>query len=83
MPRLILRDDRYRRVEAMLSGEAGDRGVTAKNNRLFVDAVPWVARTGAPWHDLPKTFGPWNSAYCDLRAGRIAASGIVSPRNWR
>lgn len=63
MARLIRRDDPYRRIEEMLPGKATDVGVTAKDNRLFVEAVLWVARTGAPWRDLPKRFGPWNSVY--------------------
>ncbi len=63
MARVILRNDQYRRIEAMLPEKAGDVGVTAKDNRLFVEAVLWVARTGSPWRDLPETFGPWNSAY--------------------
>lgn len=74
MPRLILRDDQYRRIEAMLSGKASDCGVTAKNNRLFVEAVLWVARTGAPWRDLPRSFGSWNSAY--KRFARWSDRGI-------
>lgn len=56
MPRLMLRNDQYSRIEAMLPGKASDVGVTAKNNRLFVEAVLWVARTGSPWRDLPTTF---------------------------
>ena len=63
MPRKILRDDQYTRIEAMLPGKATDVGVTAKDNRLFVEAVLWIARTGAPWRDLPASFGPWNSVY--------------------
>lgn len=63
MPRKILRDDQYARIEAMLPGKATDVGVTAKDNRLFVEAVLWIARTGAPWRDLPTSFGPWNSVY--------------------
>jgi transposase len=47
----------------MLPGKASDCGVTAKDNRLFVEAVLWIARTGSPWRDLPKLFGPWNSSY--------------------
>jgi transposase len=63
MTRLILRDDQYGRIETMLPGKASDVGVTAKDNRLFIEAVLWVARTGSPWRDLPKSFGPWNSAH--------------------
>lgn len=62
VPRL-LRDDPWRRIESLLPGKAGDPGHTAMDNRLFVDAVLWIARVGAPWRDLPKAFAPWNSVY--------------------
>jgi len=63
MPRKILRDDQFARMESMLLGKASDVGVTAKDNRIFVEMVSWIARTGAPWRDLPQSFGPWNSVY--------------------
>ena len=63
MPRMMLRDDQYERVALLLPGKAGDRGRTAADNRLFVEAVLWMARTGAPWRDLPAEFGRWNSVY--------------------
>ncbi|GAB2731432.1 hypothetical protein GCM10027172_25930 [Halomonas garicola] len=48
MSRLKLRDDQWERIEHLLPGKASDCGVTAKDNRLFVEAVLWIARTGAP-----------------------------------
>ena len=63
MVRKVLRDEQWARIESMLPGKASDRGVTAKDNRLFVEAVLWIARVGAPWRDLPAVFGPWNSVY--------------------
>jgi transposase len=63
MPRLNLRDDQWDRIAPELPGKPGDRGRTAANTRLFVDAVLWMARSGAPWRDLPEAFGPWNSVY--------------------
>jgi transposase len=74
MPRLILRDDQYQRIEAMLPGKPGDVGVSAKDNRRFVESVLWIARTGSPWRDMPKSFGPWNSAY--KRFARWSDSGV-------
>jgi|ERR1700693_4190362 len=66
MLRTALRDDQWVRIENLLQGKAGDRGRRGVNNRLFVEAVLWVARTGNPWRDLPTEFGSWNSTYVRL-----------------
>lgn len=58
-----LRDDQFKRIAALLPGKASDPGRTAADNRLFVEAVLWIGRTGSPWRDLPPQFGPWNSVY--------------------
>jgi len=63
MPRLNLRDDQWERIAHLLPGKPGDRGRCAADNRLFVDAMLWMARSGAPWRDLPEEFGLWNSVY--------------------
>ena len=63
MLRRWLRDDQWQRLEPMLPGKASDPGRTAEDNRLFIEAVLWIARTGCPWRDLPAEFGPWNSVY--------------------
>ena len=57
MDRFILRDDQWARIEALCPGKKSDCGVTAKDNRLFLEAVLWIARTGSPWRDMPKEFG--------------------------
>jgi len=74
MPRLLLRDDQWKRIESLLQGKAGDRGRTGTDNRLFVEAVLWMARTGVPWRDLPPEFGPWNSVF--RRFSRWADKGV-------
>jgi transposase len=43
-------------------------------NRLFVDAVLWILRTGAPWRDLPPAFGHWNSVF--VRFNRWSQKGV-------
>ena len=70
----MLRDDQWARIEGLLQGKHGDRGRTGANNRLFVEAVLWMARTGAPWRDLPPEFGPWNTAF--RRFSRWADKGV-------
>ena len=49
MARRILRSDQWERIKDLLPGKPGDRGVTAADNRLFVEAILWLLRTGAPW----------------------------------
>jgi transposase len=63
MPRTILKDDQWERIAALVHGKPGDSGRQGLNNRLFVEAVLWIARTGSPWRDLPVEFGVWNSVY--------------------
>ena len=43
------------------------RSRPAKDNRLFVEAVLWIARTGSPWRDLPPSLGHWNSVFTRFR----------------
>lgn len=74
MNRKILRDDQWERIEGLLPGKKTDKGVTAKDNRLFVEAVLWIARTGAPWRDLPSSFGHWHRVY--VRYNRWSKKGI-------
>src|SRR3954462_5983297 len=63
MRRHEIKDEDWERIKDLLPGQPGDPGVTAKDNRLFVNAVLWIAKTGAPWRDLPERFGPWGSVW--------------------
>ena len=44
-------------LEPHLPGSRGSVGRPASDNRLFVNAIFWIIRTGAPWRDLPPDFG--------------------------
>ena len=63
MTRHELTDALWSRIEPHLPGKASDPGRTGRNNRLFFEAVLWLARTGAHWRALPDEFGKWNSVY--------------------
>ena len=52
----------------LLPGKTSDPGRTAADNRLFVNGVLWVLRSGAHWHDLPERYGKWKSRAQALRA---------------
>jgi transposase len=74
MRRYAVRDDQWERIKDKLPGRDGHVGATAKDNRLFVEAVIWKFRTGAPWRDLPERFGDWNNIH--RRFSRWAESGV-------
>ena len=67
-------DEHWERIGDLLPGKEGDPGVTAADNRLFVDAVLWIGKTGAPWRDLPERFGNWNSVW--RRFDRWSRKGV-------
>lgn len=69
-----LRDDQWSRIEGLLPGRKDTVGGTAKDNRLFVEAVLYRYRAGIPWRDLPERFGDWKNVH--RRFSRWAASGI-------
>lgn len=68
-----LTNDEFARIEPLLSGRPGTPGRNATDNRQFINAVLWIARTGAPWSDLPERFGTYDSVY--QRFNRWAKKG--------
>ena len=72
--RYELTDAQWRRIEDLLPGKASDPGRTGADNRLFVNAVLWVLRSGAPWSDLPERYGKWKSVH--KRFMRWAITGV-------
>lgn len=74
MNRYLLSDAQWQRIEYLLPGKLTDKGGRAADNRLFVEAVLWIARTGSPWRDLPREFGNWHSVY--VRFSRWETYGV-------
>ena len=71
--RHAISDGDWERIKDLLPGRTGQTGWLARDNRLFIDAVLWIAKTGAPWRDLPLRFGKWNSVW--KRFDRWSAKG--------
>jgi putative transposase len=69
----MLSEAQWERI-AELSGKVGDPGSSGHDNRLFVEAVLWIARTGSPWRDLPEGFGKLFTVY--TRFWRWAQKGV-------
>ena len=72
--RHALRDDQWERIRNLLPGREGTVGVTAKDNRLFVEAVLYRYRAGIPWRDLPERFGDFRVVH--MRFSRWAKTGV-------
>jgi len=74
LSRRTLSNAQWARIEPLVPGKKGDRGRSGTDNRLFVDAVLWLARTAAPWRDLPPELGYWKTVYTRFR--RWSQSGV-------
>ncbi len=74
MEKQELNDHVWTLMEPHLPGKASDPGRTGQNNRLFMEAIFWLARTGAHWRALPAYFGKWNSVY--VRFNRWCRDGV-------
>ena len=54
MDRLVLSDDQWERIAPLVIGRPDQKGSTGRDNRMFVEGVLWIVRTGSPWRDLPE-----------------------------
>lgn len=81
MSRRTLTDAQWARIEPLVPGKAGDRGRSGADNRRFVDAVLWLARTAAPWRDLPPDLGNWRTVHCRFRRWTLSGVERSGPRS--
>lgn len=66
--RYELTDDEWNRIVDLLPPEnTGKQGRPRKDNRTIVNGMVWIARSGAPWRDLPERYGPWETVYSRFR----------------
>lgn len=57
---MVIDDEMWIRLKALLPKPKGRHG---GNDRMFMEALCWIMRTGAPWRDLPVEYGPWQTTY--------------------
>jgi transposase len=76
MRRHEITDEQWGSIKELLPGKPGDPGVTAKDNRLFMNAIMYVAKTGIPWRDLPERFGRWHNVF--QRFNRWCKRGVFT-----
>ena len=72
--RYELSDAQWTRIGHLLLGKVGDPGRSGADNRLFVNGVLWVLRSGARWEDLPERYGKYKSVH--KRFTRWAKAGV-------
>jgi transposase len=72
--RYELSDAQWSRIEGLLPGRVESVGRTAVDNRVFINGVLWVLRSGAHWHDLPERYGKYKSVH--KRFSRWSASAV-------
>ena len=64
MKRYKLTKEQWERVKPLLPPEeTGKIGRPRKNNRMILNGMLWIARSGAQWRELPAAYGPWQSVY--------------------
>ncbi len=74
MSRVTLTDAQWERLRPLLPPQKPRTGRPAKDHRRILAGILWIARTGAPWRDLPPRFGPWQTVA--TRFYRWHAAGI-------
>ena len=68
MKRYEISNREWERIKDKLPAERTDkRGRPAKNNRIMLNGMLWIARTGAQWREMPECYGPWQSVYARFR----------------
>ena len=75
MRRYEITDQQWLKIAQLLPDKVGDVGRSATDNRLFINAVLWIARSGAPWRDLPERFGPWKRSGVPVGLSPISTLG--------
>ncbi|GAA4223246.1 transposase [Sagittula marina] len=65
-------DEGWAFFERFILAVRAPNGRKPTNHRLVLDGVFWIARTGAPWRDLPEEFGKWSSVYRQFRRWMLA-----------
>lgn len=63
MTEIRLADGQWERIYMFLDEYPRLQTADEASLRRFVEAILWLARSGAPWRLLPERYGEWNSVY--------------------
>ena len=76
--RLVLDDKDWSRIAPHIIGDERSRGTSGRDNRMFIEAVLWIVRTGSPWRDLPEMQPHAFELFLDALVGKENVP-LVSP----
>jgi transposase len=75
--RYELTDNEWERIKKYFPDkEPGTPGRPPKPHLPMVNAIVWIARSGAPWRDLPERYGPWETVYTRFR--ELINNGVLA-----
>lgn len=67
LARGLMSNEEWAFFERFILAARAANGRKPADHRLVLDGIFWIARTGAPWRDLPEEFGKWSSVYRQFR----------------
>ena len=56
-----LTQQQWERIQPLLPAQKPKTGRPSLSHRQVINGILWVLRTGAPWRDLPKRYGAWQT----------------------
>ena len=83
MARLVLSEAAWERMAPLIIGRPDQKGSTGRDNRMFVEGVLWIVRTGSPWRDLPERLAIGTACSSASADGASRGSGGGSSRRCR
>ncbi len=76
LARNLISDDEWTFFEGFIRAVRHPNGRKPADHRLVLNGIFWIARTGAPWRDLPEEFGKWSSVYRQFRRWMLSLSVV-------
>ena len=71
MSRYEITTEQWERVKDLSPQPHKGKGRPAKDNRIILNGMMWIARSGAQWRELPEKYGPWQTVYSNIANGQM------------
>ena len=81
LARNLISDDEWAFFEVFIRSVRHPNGRPPADHRLVLNGIFWIARTAAPWRDLPEEFGKWSSVYRQFRRWTLVWEDILDALN--